>query len=441
MIMPPTQVGDADPSGKAMGSTTNSSAIIIAVDGLPAAYLGTYGNAWLPTPVLDQLASQSLVVEFPWADSLHRQAFATSAFFGRHARCPIEDPLPGIGALLRDAHIDSLLLTDDDSLVSHAGVLEFTDCELIGGELIGGHRPNRPAEEIESTITAQFMTACAERITRMHPSSLVWLQYRGLLDCWDAPLQLRELLADESDPDPPKGIDPIQRVLLPDDDPDLVLGALQAFAAQVAVVDACLAVLLEAIDEHLDPQETLVILTASHGYAVGEHGLIGYDEQHLFEELLHVPLLIRTPASLRNPTRSQACVQPPGLFGILADWFGVPNDRLGTGATSLPANESSQRMFTRAVTVSSGRSSLRVPAWFLVTAAGVTGATGVAPVEKPCQLFAKPDDRWDVNDVAALCPQIVAQMLDQLRDFERAAEQQQLHQLPDLPVELLQPHR
>src|SRR5262245_3342902 len=42
--------------------------IVIAVDGLPAWALGAYGNDWIPTPNLDELAAQSIVFDHHFAD-------------------------------------------------------------------------------------------------------------------------------------------------------------------------------------------------------------------------------------------------------------------------------------------------------------------------------------------------------------------------------------
>ena len=66
---------------------------------------------------------------------------------------------------------------------------------------------------------------------------------------WDAPLALRQQFADEDDPEPPEFVEPPDRVLPDDFDPDELLGITHAYAGQVALVDLCLGMLLDAIDE------------------------------------------------------------------------------------------------------------------------------------------------------------------------------------------------
>ena len=66
------------------------------------------------------------------------------------------------------------------------------------------------------------------------------------------------------------------------------------YAASVAYQDRRLGELLATIDEHLDPQNTLFVITADHGENLGEGGRFG----HAFainDHLLHVPLIVRQP--------------------------------------------------------------------------------------------------------------------------------------------------
>ena len=79
----------------------------------------------------------------------------------------------------------------------------------------------------------------------------------------------------------------------------------------------------------------------------------------------------------------------------------------------------------RAVSVSPTQSALRTPAWFLHQ-----GTT-----DDPPKLFVKPDDRWEVNDVANRCPEIVEQMVAQweiCREFYQRQDDDGWPPLPEL---------
>ena len=66
-----------------------------------------------------------------------------------------------------------------------------------------------------------------------------------------------------------------------------------------------------------------------------------------------------------------------------------------------------------------GDRAIRTPAWFL--------RAGIPP-----QLFAKPDDRWEVNDVASLCPEVCECLLDALAQYEQTLTAGRIADLPPL---------
>jgi hypothetical protein len=61
--------------------------------------------------------------------------------------------------------------------------------------------------------------------------------------------------------------------------------------------------------------------------------------------------------------------------------------------------------------------------------------------DSPPQLYVKPDDRWEANDVASRCPQIVERLSELLSDFEQRCREGR--PLPDEPLdsELVAPRR
>src|SRR5262249_2341812 len=73
---------------------------------------------------------------------------------------------------------------------------------------------------------------------------------------------------------------------------------------------------------------TVIVVTADHGEEFMEHGLLLH-RAHLYDELLHVPLVIAGPGIL--PGRRTDQVQGIDLFPTLAELLGfdVPADRPG----------------------------------------------------------------------------------------------------------------
>ena len=63
--------------------------------------------------------------------------------------------------------------------------------------------------------------------------------------------------------------------------------------------DAALGEIFDLLREHGMWDDTLVIVTSDHGEAFMEHGKVGHNTT-LYEEMLHVPLVVRVPPRLRS---------------------------------------------------------------------------------------------------------------------------------------------
>src|SRR5262249_29376716 len=68
----------------------------------------------------------------------------------------------------------------------------------------------------------------------------------------------------------------------------------ELYLGEVLYTDAELTKLLDGLDALGLADATVVTLTADHGEEFGEHGLPGHGKA-LFEESLHVPLIVRAP--------------------------------------------------------------------------------------------------------------------------------------------------
>jgi arylsulfatase A-like enzyme len=387
------------------------SAIVLVIDRLGAAFLGPYGNTWLDTPQFNRLASRSLLSEFVLADAPDVGAAYRAWWTGRHALVPASS-MPALPEMAREAGLSTRLVTDEPAVADLAGAAAFDERIFVPQEQA------RSAAEFEETAICRLMLAAVEQAQTQREPALTWIHSRGMAGPWDAPPPLRRQFADEDDPEPPAFVEPPERLLPAGFDPDEQLGIVQAYAGQVALVDLCLGLLLDAIDASPHAHETLVAFTSPRGYPLGEHRRIGGAD--LYGELLHVPQLVRYPAS-RGPERSQAVTQPGDLAPTLASWLELP----GTGAA------------TRAIPLSLAKSSdqraVRTPAWFL--------RESREDDQPRRELFAKPDDRWEMNEVASRCGDIADQLAAAADAFEQAAASNALAELPPLAEILTDPRR
>src|SRR5262245_9411709 len=94
-------------------------ALVIAVDGLRASALGSYGNTWYETPSLDSLAGKSHVVDWMWCDSPSMAGFYRAAWQGGDLDATPSSVAASLARLLADAGL-STTLTTDEPLVANA---------------------------------------------------------------------------------------------------------------------------------------------------------------------------------------------------------------------------------------------------------------------------------------------------------------------------------
>jgi hypothetical protein len=71
-------------------------------------------------------------------------------------------------------------------------------------------------------------------------------------------------------------------------------------------------------------QDTVVILLSDHGEGFFEHNLVGHNNS-LYQELIHVPLIIRFPDGKYGGTRVQSPVRTVDLLPTILDYAGIPH--------------------------------------------------------------------------------------------------------------------
>jgi arylsulfatase A-like enzyme len=105
---------------------------------------------------------------------------------------------------------------------------------------------------------------------------------------------------------------------------------VRLYDGNLAFADQELGALRRALETNGLWEKTVVIVTADHGEAMLEHGYIGHNHQ-LYEESVHIPLLIRFPKGLGPAgTRVRTLVDLLDLAPTIADLFGL-KDNGGTG--------------------------------------------------------------------------------------------------------------
>lgn len=355
---------------------------MLVIDQLPASLLGPYGNTMIETASFNRLAAQSLVFDFAFAESLDLKATCRRIW----------------SSLAADA--ERVLISDDSQLASLAQE-EFDRVILIEQSAA-----LKAAASSSATQLANFFAQASAWIAEeMEPGQFCWIHSRGLGGDWDAPYELRQQFAGEDDPAPPHFVASPSRQLESEVDPDELLGYQQAAAAQVLLLDDCLSVLLDQLEEKQFDIPVLLVCASTRGCGLGEHGLVGIDQQ-LHSEAVQIPLMIRFPASspqsLDRLGRSSSLVSLTAISGLVDAWLSaspVEVNRQLDQIDHVHPDKSAELIALR----SEEFEMVHTHAWKLIR--NQNGSV---------QLYAKPDDRWEINDVSDRCPLIVEKLVDLL---------------------------
>ncbi len=370
-------------------------AICVVVDGLRASALGAYGNTIYPTPILDRFAATSTVVERAISTSPSVESFYNNLWMGAGGGPSAAAAELGLLETLVRQGVRTTVFTDDPSVARLAESSAASQVVCIEGSSEG------LGVTVDQTDLARLLFSAAEFVASVNqsetaqstPPSMVWVHSRSLTVRWDAPLNLRKSLMEDEGAQPYSGTVP-PTGLSPDDDLDTLLAYREAYAAQVAVFDECFGALLAAAQNTEAGSNALMALVAPRGISLGEHDS-GPSDVH--NESVHVPCVVGPCTSRQPGTRLRGLHTPVVLLNLLNDWFVESSP----GQLGWAGNEEKQL-----VSLAPSWRAARTMEWTLIER--LTDPQSKTPEEPVVQLYAFPDDRWELNNVAERCPEVVA---------------------------------
>ncbi len=377
--------------------------VVLAIDGLGSKYLGPYGNTWIETQAFNELAADSLLIHGMYAPYADANKTIDALWSGKSISGDVPDAASE-ETILRYAQsrgCHTAMLTDDADLLDTKLAAEFAE-QLEVGASAGV----KLASEWDETHTAQFFAQAIDSISRLEDNGLLWIHSRGLSNSWDAPYEFRAQFAEEDDPEPSGSAQVPSLTLDANYDPDTLHEIQCAFAGQIALLDRCLGVLVSVLQT--EAQDVLFMLTSPRGFPLGEHFQVGWNSPTLHHELLSVPVLVRFPKRRFALRRQSALFETGDLSRFLTRSLGDPTSDSEWLSSLCAAAEN------RLYSVSRGKDEwlLRTPVWQLRVA-------DLGQSTETAELYLKPDDQNEVNDVADRCGAVVEagrQFLSQLAE-------------------------
>ena len=382
--------------------------IVITLDRLPGWMLSATGCTWVAMPALDALAARGLVFDRLIADT--DRPHDVLAVLAGGPTSPTDAAVGGSWPLLAAAGWSPAVITDDARLAAAlAAQAEVRHVPLVAAAAT--------AATAAETNLGRLFAAVAEAV-RGGRHRLVWCHATSLGAAWDAPLRFREQYADPDDPPPPTTAIVPDLAVDADTDPDLVVGFRQVMAGQLTMLDGCLGSLVEALATR--GGNWTILVAGVRGIGLGLHGRIGCGPLPPFGELVHLPAILVDHRGRMAAQRHGGLVLPADLGRTLRDLIGlephVPvregEPRAGRSLAGLfePSLFEPGGLGTwtapgrdRVICRAERGTAVATPAWhLLLTRAGAEQA-------RP-RLYAKPDDYFEVSDVANRCPAVAEEL-------------------------------
>ena len=328
--------------------------LLIVVDTLRADALGCYGGEPGASPAIDRLAREGVrfahaVSQAPWTTpsigALMTSEYPTTLGIITE-RSPLPDEVETLAEFLRARGYRTGAVVSHSFCSSRWGFDQgfdvFDESNVIGPQ--GVTSPGVTAKALE------FLEVESDR------PYFLWLHY---FDPHDAFLAHpgHEFPGPEGYEGPVVSGLKLPKLLRLDlEEPDLE--TLRSFyKSEVSFTDHHVGRVLEHLRAKGRLEDTLVVFTADHGEEFHDHGALGH--QHtLYEELVHVPLIVRAPG--RAPERARGTVERTvasiDVYPTVLDVLGFEPSRplegrslFGPDEPRLVFSETSKRLHVRAV--------------------------------------------------------------------------------------------
>ena len=436
--------------------------IVVTFDRLALRMLGCYGSEWVETPNLNRLAASSKVFDRHFAENVDSGSANHAWWSGcyqfprsleqQRTQKPFAEALHEIG-------VQAVLLVerrsaDEGATTSRRFGSPGQDLEIDIPSRTGFQRmievEGTDGLDVSSVETpfARLVNRGIEELSSLkeqgNDSWLLWLKSAGVPSPWVPPRDFAELYLDLDEDDSNGNGDSGQFVDLSENALNELIIAVaslrersegkendldlewrlsrEVYAGYVSLLDIQLGKLLDAIENLFSDESLLLIVTVAEGEALGTESLVPKGGARLCDENVHTPLLCRL-SGVETKGRSQDLVQTVDLVPTLMEWFGISADSLPTEGRSLLPILRNEELSSReyiCLGAEDGSCGILTPEWYFIrTEQEIEGFHEM----KSC-LFAKPDDVWDIHNLAEQSPEdaaVLSATLDAFLDESRSS--------------------
>lgn len=386
--------------------------LVLHIRGLSTGYIGCYGNDWIDTANMDRLASEGIVFDQHFADTMTSVPSSLSGYWHY--------------PWLKDGQANAPRL---QSILQDAGIA----CEFLP--------PIFPTKSADDDVLYfdPMLDSIDRALTKLlnQENFLLWADMPDLYPPWSPALDVMlhyfnpELSDEDEEEEPGPLLDP------PNDPREYdSLRSRESlhltYAAAISDFDNALGNLVKKLKDQGCYDDLCLAVTGDRGIALVEHQVLGDVPLLMHEEMIHLPLIIRLPEGKHACQRFSQLTQPVDLFPTMLTAFDIAI--LETAGKSLwpilkdPHSVHRPYLFLGDATSDAETLMLRNSDWAL------RFNKSSEQLNEP-QLFQKPHDRWENNNVQQsyfdYCDQLTATLNTVYQTMTRTGPPE----WPDFPSE------
>ncbi|MCP4396281.1 MAG: sulfatase, partial [bacterium] len=338
---------------------TQYNVIYLVLDAFHAKHASVYGYERQTTPFLDELAEESVVFDKMFVNAPYTLASTASLFTSRYSHehglveeiNRIHPIIPTLSEWLAGEGIES-------GLISDSGWLKESAWGLLRGfsQRYNKQRYSHDAQEVISALNDFYSSHTEQR-------SFTYIHLIPPHGPYTPPEEFRIFMEPV-----PNSITPTSQNLAAIDKGELAMTQRQLdyiiaqYDANILFADHLTRQIFNFLEEQEILEKSIVIVSSDHGEAFRQHGRMLHNTT-VFDEMLHVPFLMRFPKALELPAGRIA--HPVSLIDVaptLADIYGISELSEFSGTSLIPlilGEEDSWQHFVYAESLYTGARTLR----------------------------------------------------------------------------------
>ncbi|WP_455449619.1 sulfatase [Natrinema thermotolerans] len=320
--------------------------ILLSADALRADHLSCYGYHRDTSPILDELAAESIRFTRAYSASSHTREAVPSLLTGEYPDVAVDDNYRLATETIASRLSEEGFATGgfhSNPFVSRAYGFDQGFDEFDDDLHFGQHKLVALAQRALDKLRNRHY-ARAEEINERSLSWVdslddddrffLWNHYMDTHGPYEPPAEYQRLYRDEPVSDG-EAQSLYQRAI---DDPESITDderqlLIDLYDAEIRYNDERIGEFLEALRDRGVLEDSLLIVTADHGDAFGEHGYYEHP-RYLHDEITHVPMVVRPPGGADGEEVSTP-VSTVDIAATLEEIVGIHGDSEGESLVSV----------------------------------------------------------------------------------------------------------